>query len=295
MATLTEPSFGTRQRFTQRPTHRHWRRIASNWSALISLLFLIILSIGALGAPILTPYGLEGLGSPNMINKLLPPSFLHLMGTDEMGRDLLARILFGSRYSLPLAAIVIGISLMIGIAIGLVAGYIGGWFDEIAMRITDVFLAFPPLLLAILFVTVLGGGFTSTVLALVLTWWPWYTRLIRSQVLALRQRPFIEAARSIGITHYGILLRHLLPNALTPVLVQATIDIGAAILTVAGLSFIGLGPPPPTADWGGMLASGRAFLLSGYWWPSTFPGLMITLTGLACALVGDRLRRATNE
>ena len=266
------------------------RTIVAGPAALLSLLFLAGLVSAAILAPWLTPYAAEGAGLPNMASKLLAPSFDHPFGTDEMGRDLLARLLFGARTSLLLAALVIGSSLVMGVVVGLAAGASGGWLDETAMRTTDIFLAFPPLLLAILLVAALGGGFTSAVLALALAWWPFYAVLVRGQVVSVRGQPYIEAAHAIGVPPARIARRHLLPNALGPLLVQATVDVGAVILVASGLSFIGLGPPPPTADWGLMIASGRQFVLSGSWWVAGFPGLAILATALAFAVLGDALR-----
>lgn len=261
----------------------------------LSLLFLTALVAAAVFAPWLTPYADQGAGTPDIVHKLLAPSPVHLLGTDEMGRDMLARLLYGARTSLALAALVVGSSVVVGIVVGLAAGYAGGWVDEGAMRTTDVFLAFPPLLLAILLVTVLGGGFASTVLALAVVWWPVYAVLVRGQVVSLRGQPFIEAARATGVPPLGIMRRHLLPNALGPLLVQATVDLGAVILVAAGLSFIGLGPQPPTADWGMMIASGRQYVLGGSWWVVGVPSLAIMLTALACAVLGDGLRDASHR
>ena len=260
----------------------------------LSLLFLTALVLAAVFAPWLTPYAAQGAGVPDIGHKLLAPSWAHPFGTDEMGRDLLARVLYGARTSLALAALVVGSSVVVGIGVGLAADYAGGWVDEGAMRTTDVFLAFPPLLLAILLVTVLGGGFVSTMLALALVWWPVYAVLVRGQVMLVRSRPFIEAARATGVPPLGIMRRHLLPNALGPLLVQATVDVGAVILVAAGLSFIGLGPQPPTADWGMMINSGRQFVLSGSWWVAGVPGIAIMLTALAFAVLGDSLRDAAD-
>ena len=272
------------------PARSLWGRLPL--SGRISLCFLVFLLCAALLAPWLTPYPNEGAGEPNMANKLLAPTAEHLFGTDHMGRDIVARVLYGARTSLMLAALVIAGSVTTGAALGLIAGYAGGWTDEVAMRITDVFLAFPPLLLAILLVTVLGGGFTSVVVALAVAWWPAYALLIRGEVVALRQRPFVEAARATGVPPLGILRRHLLPNALTPLLVQATVDFGAVVLVAAGLSFIGLGPEPPTADWGIMVNEGRSLVLGGQWWVAAYPGSAIMLTAVAFALLGDAILSA---
>lgn len=265
-------------------------RAVHNWVGLLCGGYLVLIVLAAVFAPWLTPYAQEGAGTPNMANKLLPPSVDHPLGADAMGRDVLARVLYGGRTALGTAAIVVGSSLLVGIALGLVAGYRGGLVDEVAMRVTDVFLAFPPLLLSILLLAVLGGGYLTAVLALSLTWWPLYALLVRGQVLSLRHRPFVEAARATGAGAPGIMVRHILPNALTPLLVQATVDVGAVILVAAGLSFIGLGPPPPTADWGAMIADGRQHVLSGQWWVAGAAGVAITFTALACALLGDSLR-----
>lgn len=284
---------GRRHRASARAGRPHWlHHVVKQPGAQCSLLFLAALLVAALWAPWLTPYAAEGAGAPNMANKLAPPSLAHPFGADEMGRDLLARVFFGARASLALAALVVGSSLIVGVVVGLAAGSAGGWLDEFAMRATDIFLAFPPLLLAILMMTVLGGGFLGAVLALALAWWPLYAVLVRGQVASLRARPFVEAAHMIGVSPFGIAWRHLLPNALGPVLVQATVDAGAVILVAAGLSFIGLGPPPPTADWGVMINSGRQYVLSGSWWVASFPGLAIMLTTLAFAVLGDALRAA---
>ena len=260
--------------------------------ACLSLLFLMALVAAAVFAPWLTPYATQGAGAPDIAHRLLAPSSAHLLGTDEMGRDMLVRVLYGARTSLALAALVVGSSVVVGIVMGLAAGYAGGWVDEAAMRTTDVFLAFPPLLLAILLITVLGGGFASTMLALALVWWPVYAVLVRGQVVSVRSRPFVEAARATGVPPLGIMRRHLLPNAVGPLLVQATVDVGAVILVAAGLSFIGLGPQPPTADWGMMINSGRQYVLGGSWWVAGVPGIAILLTALAFAVLGDYLRDA---
>ncbi len=273
-----------------------WRptKVVISPGAGLSLVFLCGLLVSSIFAFWLTPYAAAGTGVPDMAHRLLAPTLAHPFGTDEMGRDLAARVLFGARTSLGLAALVVGSSVAAGVVVGLIAGSAGGWLDEASMRVTDIFLAFPPLLLAILLVAVLGGGFTSAVLALALAWWPMYAVLVRGQVVRVRRQPFVEAARATGASPLHIAHRHLLPNALGPLLVQATVDVGAVILVAAGLSFIGLGPQPPTADWGLMISSGRQFVLSGSWWVAGFPGLAILTTALACAVLGDGLREASD-
>ena len=262
--------------------------------AFFSLIFLTTLLVLAILAPLLTPYANEGLGDPNIANKFIAPALAHPFGTDSLGRDLLARVLFGARTSLSMGLLVVAFAVIIGTPLGALAGYYGGWIDEVIMRITDIFLAFPPLLLAIAIAAALGPGYLNAVIAIAITWWPWYTRLVRAQALSLRERDFVEAARGIGVSNVTIIRRHILPNVLTPVMVQSTIDIGSAILTVAGLSFIGLGPQPPTPDWGVMVNEGRLYLEGGRWWLVTFPGLAIFFTALAFNLLGDGVRDATD-
>lgn len=261
---------------------------------MVSLVFIVLLILVALFAPALTPYANEGLGEPNLANKFLAPSQAHPFGTDSLGRDLLARMMFGARTSLSIGLLVVVVAVLIGAPLGALAGFFGGWVDEIIMRVTDVFLAFPPLLLAIAITAALGASFVNAMLAIALTWWPWYTRLVRAQAISLRERSFIEAARGIGVKNLTIILRHILPNVLTPVLVQSTLDIGSAILMGAGLSFIGLGAQPPTADWGIMINEGRLYVLAGRWWIASFSGLAIFLTTLAFNLLGDGVRDAAD-
>ena len=260
-------------------------------SATAGLVIVSIVVIAAIGAAWLSPYAEQGAGAPNIVEKLRPPSVAHPFGTDELGRDLLARIMFGGRVSLAMALAVVLMGIAIGVPMGAAAGYFGGWVDEILMRITDVFLAFPPLLLAIVVATALGPGFGSATIALGVTWWPWYARLSRSQAASLRDRPFVEAARVIGVRAPAILGRHIVPNLAGPILVQATLDLSAVILVGSGLSFLGLGVQPPTADWGTMVSAGRIYFL-GFPWYATVPGLTIVLVSVGFVLVGDGLRRS---
>ncbi|MBC7226575.1 MAG: ABC transporter permease [Thermoflexales bacterium] len=257
--------------------------------AVASLVIILLFILGAIFAPWLTPYPEQGRGEPNVLEKFLPPSWQHPLGTDNLGRDLLARILFGGRTSLSIGFLVVIIAVAIGTPLGALAGYFGGWLDEAIMRLTDIFLAFPSLLLAIAIAAALGPSFTNAMIAVALTWWPWYTRLVRAQTLSLRERPFVEAARGIGVREGTVILRHILPNVMTPVLVQATMDIGSAILTGAAMSFIGLGAQPPTPDWGQMVNLGRIYFIN-HPWLATFPGLAIFLVSLSFNLLGDSIR-----
>ena len=266
-------------------------RQTSRWARMRPLaaggmLVLILIALVAILAPTLP---LIDYTAVDMQQKLLPPSRTHLMGTDDLGRDVLSRVVFGARTSLLVAVVVVGCAVLLGTTVGIVAGYFGGIVDELMMRITDVFLAFPGLMLAMAIAVVLGPGITPTILALSLVWWPWYARLARSEALALKESDFVESARALGASTWRILRVHILPNSLSPLIVQATLDMGYAILTTAGLSFIGLGVQEPTPEWGAMLNIGRRYLLSS-WWFITFPGVAIFLTVLAVNLAGDGLR-----
>jgi len=269
------------------------RAFRRDWLALISLGIILAFVIGAVFAPWLTPYPEQGRGEPNISEKFRPPGGEHPLGTDNLGRDMLARLLFGGRSSLSMGLLVVIIAVTMGTPLGAIAGYFGGWLDEAIMRLTDIFLAFPPLLLAIAIAAALGPSFTNAMIAVAFTWWPWYTRLVRAQAVSLRERFYIEAARDIGVSEGTIILRHVLPNAMTPVLVQATMDIGSAILTGAAMSFIGLGVQPPTADWGNMVSTGRIYFMNQPWF-ATFPGLAIFLVSLAFNLLGDAVRDVTD-
>jgi peptide/nickel transport system permease protein len=257
--------------------------------AVASVSIILIFALGAIFASYLTPYPGQGLGEPNIVEKFRPPSLAHPFGTDNLGRDLLARILFGGRNSLSIGFLVVGIAVLIGLPLGAISGYFGGWIDEAIMRLTDIFLSFPPLLLAIAIAAALGPSFTNSMIAISITWWPWYARLVRAQAVSVRERSFIEAARGIGVKHRMIIARHILPNIVTPVLVQGTMDVGSAILTAASMSFIGLGPQPPVADWGQMVSIGRIYILNQPWF-AAFPGLTIFLVTLAFNLLGDSVR-----
>ena len=263
-------------------------------AATISMAFLILVALSAVFAPLLTPYASQGMGEPNLTAKFQPPGIEHPFGADGLGRDQAARLMFGARRSLSMGLLVVLIAIAIGTPLGMSAGYLGGWVDEAIMRVTDVFLAFPPLLLAIAIAAALGASYVNAVMAIAVTWWPWYARLARAQTRSVRERAYIEAARSIGVQHRVIIRRHILPNIMTPIIVQGTLDVGTAILVAAGLSFIGLGTQAPYADWGVMISDGRLFFLSGRWWMSTFPGLAIFLTAMAFNFLGDGVRMAAD-
>jgi peptide/nickel transport system permease protein len=255
----------------------------------LGIIFLLILTV--FFAPYLAPYPDQGRGLSNLKERLLSPSIKHPLGTDNLGRDILSRIIFGSRISLKATLVVIVIVLSLGVPLGLIAGYFGGKVDNIVMRFADMVLAFPSLLLAIAIVASLGPSLLNALIAVSLPWWPWYTRLMRSQVLSIKEMQFVESARAIGVSRWRIMFRHILPNCLSPIIVQATLDMGYIILAIAGLGFLGLGTQPPTADWGVMVSDGREFFMI-QWWISTFSGAAIFLTVLAFNLVGDGIREA---
>lgn len=244
--------------------------------------FLFLVAFGSLLAP-------HDPVQPNVAVKLQPPSSTYWFGTDELGRDILSRVMSGAKYSLGVAFIILSIAVLVGTFVGLIAGYAGGIVDELLMRVTDLFLAFPALVLAMAIAATLGRTLENTVIALTVVYWPWYARLVRGQVLWLKEREFVEAARAIGASPLRILGRHILPNTLAVVIVQLTLDVGYAVLATAGLSFIGLGAQPPTPEWGTMIAGARTFFREA-WWYITFPGLALTLTVLGFNLLGDGLR-----
>ena len=254
-------------------------------STIVIILFILI----AIFAYQIAPYPEEGAGKTNIKNAMLPPSAEHIFGTDRLGRDMLSRVIMGTRPALIVPIGVVAFAVLIGVPLGAIAGYKGGWIDETIMRITDLFLAFPSLLLAMAIAYALGRGIQNAAIALIVSWWPWYTRLARGVTISLRERYFIEAAKSIGVSDSIIIIRHILPNNISPILVQATIDLGTVILAMGGLAFLGLGTQPPAADWGLMVSEGRSYILN-QWWISTFPGLAIFIVVLAFNLIGDTLR-----
>jgi peptide/nickel transport system permease protein len=250
-----------------------------------AVLFLAIV-VAALAAPWLATHDPVAIA---FSEKLLPPSGEHLMGTDSMGRDIFSRVLYGARTSLMVGVIVTTLAIGIGLPIGLVAGYFGGRIDTVLMRTTDVFLAFPPLLLPIAITAAIGAGLVNAMIALSVSWFPWYARIMRGSVLRVKSELYISAARAMGVGHGQVMVRHAVPNALTPVIVQGSLDFGYTILAAASLSFIGIGAQPPDIEWGLMAASSRSKFLD-FWWTVTFPGLAIFVTVLAVNLVGDGIR-----
>jgi len=269
-----------------------FKLIRRNPMSLLGLLIVTaFLIIGIISPYILTrPSDAWGL-TYNVNERFLPPSLEHPFGTDSYGRDLFNRVLLGSRFSLIIATGVVGIALIIGVPLGLIAGYIGGKIGTGLMRITDMFLAFPPLLLAIALAATLGRGLTNLIIALAVSWWPWYARLMYIQVNSVKNLPYVDAAKIIGLNKLGIMLRYILPNSITPITVQAALDMGSAILEAAGLSFLGVGVVPPTPEWGLLVSLGWQSI-NRAWWISFFPGLAIVITVLGFNLLGDAVREA---
>ena len=264
------------------------RRLIANPLSAAGLALVLFAVVVALAAPLIAPADPIAM-MPDL--RLQPPSLAHWMGTDDGGRDILSRIIFGTRSSLLTALGILAVASVTGTAIGLAAGYFGGWVDEILMRITDMFLAFPALVLAMGLAATLGPSLFNAMLATAVVWWPWYARLVRGQALHLKQEAFVEAARVSGASALRIAFHHILRNCLTPIIVQMSLDIGYAILTLASLSFIGLGAQPPTPEWGSMVSVGRDYFLD-QWWMVTFPGLAIFLAVMAFNLLGDGLQEA---
>jgi peptide/nickel transport system permease protein len=251
----------------------------------VALLIVLV----ALAAPLLAPFPADAGSATHPVSALQAPSLHHLFGTDQVGRDVFSRVLYGARVSPLVALLVLVIACVVGIPLGVAAGYFGGAVDESIMRVTDIFLAFPSLLLSLAFAAVLPPSLTSLTIAIAITWWPWYTRLIRGQAASVAGRPYVESCRALGIPSWRILLRHVLPNSVTPLIVQVSLDVGGVILTASALSFLGLGAQDPTPDWGLMVAEGQNYFTT-QWWLVTYPGLAILVTALAFNLLGDGLR-----
>lgn len=270
---------------TSRVRNKALRRFVRNPGTVLGSLLALLLVAVALLAPVLAGDPLaQDLGA-----RLQPPSGEHLLGTDQLGRDVWSRVVHGSRISLRIGLTVVTVALVIGGLVGLLAGMVGGLVDEIAMRLTDIFFAFPALILAMAIAGALGPSLGNLMIAVAAVSWPNYARLLRAQVLSLKTLDFVDASRALGANRWRQALRHVLPNAITPLLVQASFDVGAAILTAAGLGFIGFGAQPPTPEWGAVVSETRSFIAEAPW-ASSAPALAILLTVLAFNLLGDGLR-----
>ncbi|MGE5507856.1 MAG: nickel transporter permease [Chitinophagales bacterium] len=264
------------------------RRLKANRGAMLGLAIVLLLTVVALAAPLLARYDPV---APALTDRLQAPGPRHWLGTDDLGRDILARLIYGARVSLQVGLASVALALVLGVPLGAVAGYRGGWVDNLVMRAMDIMLAFPGILLAIAIVAILGPSLQNAMLAIGIVSIPIYARVMRGSVLALKTKEFVDAARSVGARDRRILWRHLVPNCLSPLIVQATLGVATAILDAAALSFLGLGAQPPTPEWGAMLSQGRSFLRLAPW-VTLFPGLAIMLLVMGLNLLGDGLRDA---
>lgn len=288
MATIT-PNTSTA---VTAPHRRRLPALLRSPTALLGVVVVVIVIVAALFAPWLAPH------APNqqsILDRLLPPmstamnGSLHVLGTDGLGRDILSRIIYGARISLLVGVVSVLLGGTLGVIFGLFAGYRGGWFDSLIMRLVDIQLAIPLLILVIALVAVLGSGVGNVIIALAIGGWLVYARAVRAEVLVLREKEFVEGAKALGIGEWRVLTRHILPNTMSTLTVLATLEVGRVILSEASLSYLGLGVPPTVPSWGGMVAEGQAYVYNA-WWVSLFPGLAILLTVLAMNFLGDWLR-----
>ena len=263
------------------------RRVLGKPTAVLGLLVVLGWIVVSVIAPRITRYDPVEI---DVDNRLTPPSATHWLGADGLGRDVFTRVLYGGRVSLPVAAVVVVVASIFGTLYGGLAAYLGRWSDELAMRIVDMVLAFPSLILAMAIAAALGPGIGHMIVAIAVSWWPGFARLVRGEVIAKKHEAFIDAARAAGAGPVRIILRHIMPNAVAPSLVLMAMDFGNAIIITAALSFLGLGAVPPTPEWGAMVAEGRE--LTAQWWVSAFPGLAILRVAIACNFLGDELRDA---
>jgi peptide/nickel transport system permease protein len=270
----------------RRELARKWRLLIEQPIGMLGLAIIAILALTAIFAPLLAPHDpyLQSLDG-----RLMAPSLTHLLGTDELGRDMLSRLIYGTRITVYIVVLVAVIATPIGLAVGTTAGYLGGWVDTVLMRVTDVFLALPGLILALGIVAALGPGIGNAVIAIALTVWPPIARLARAETLTIRHADYINAMRVQGASSFRIILRHVVPNCIPSVIVRITLNMAGIVLAAAALGFLGLGAQPPVAEWGAMLAVGRQYM-SGYWWITLVPGLAILIVSLAFNLLGDALR-----
>jgi len=282
---LTETPQSRRQAAWGR-SYRGWLLFRRNKLAMVGLVTSIILVLASLVAPLITPYDPS---AQNLADRLAPPTLAHWFGTDELGRDLYTRVIYGGRITLGMVVAVVVLVAPAGLLVGSMAGYLGGFVDRAMMRVTDVFLAFPRLILALAFVAALKPGITSAVFAIALTSWPAYARLARADTLTIRHTDYIAAMRLTGAWSGRIILRHVIPLCLSSVIVRVTLDMSGIILTAAGLGFLGMGAKPPTPEWGTMIAATRGYILQ-QWWVPTIPGVAILIASLAFNLLGDGMR-----
>ncbi|WP_316859266.1 nickel transporter permease [uncultured Cohaesibacter sp.] len=267
--------------------YQNWLALRRNTLAMAGLGILILVIIIAIFAPVLAPHDPF---TQDLANRLKPLGFgSHWLGTDSLGRDILSRLLYGSRITLYIVTLVAIIAPIMGLIVGTISGYVGGWVDVVLMRITDIFLAFPKLVLALAFVAALGAGIENAVLAISLTSWPPYARIARAETLTIRKSDFIQAIQLQGAGPFRIITKHIWPLCISSLVIRVTLDMAGVILTAAGLGFLGLGAQPPSPEWGAMISGGRKYILD-HWWVATMPGIAIFMVSLAFNLLGDGLR-----
>lgn len=264
------------------------RRFSRNKIGMVGLCILILMILMAILAPILAP---DGYDLQVLSESLQPPSREHLLGTDNLGRDILSRIIWGSRYSLSVGIISVAIAAVLGAVLGVIAGFYGGTTESLIMRILDVFMGIPPILLALSVAAALGGGLMNLMIAVSISSVPSFARIVRASVMSVKAQEFVEAARGTGCSNIRIMFKYVFPNCLSPLIVQSTLGVASAILAASTMSFIGLGLQPPIPEWGAMLSVGRAYIRQA-WWTCTFPGIMIALTVFALNVFGDGMRDA---
>jgi peptide/nickel transport system permease protein len=265
---------------------RFLRQLRRSRTTLFGMVVVVLMVLTAILAPYIAPYDPDSIHSEAMLKA---PSSIHLLGTDDLGRDILSRMIFGARVSIMVGVVSIGIAILLGVPLGLISGFYGGLTDAILMRIMDVLITFPPLILALFIMAVLGPSFINAMIAVGIVYTPNFARLVRANVLQIREMSYVEAARSIGSTNTRIMFREILPNTVAPIIVQASLGVAYAILVEASLSFLGMGVQPPTPSWGSMLSEGRLLLRSAPWC-TTFPGVAIFLIVMGMNLLGDGLR-----
>jgi peptide/nickel transport system permease protein len=282
------PDEGTVAPVARRGVADLWRFMRASWLNGLAVALVALVVLTAVVGPWIAPHDPNKL---DLLSTLQAPSGAHLFGTDNLGRDLFSRVIVGARISMEVAVIILSLSVVFGTLLGIVSGLVGGLVDEIVMRVTDLFLAFPAFVLAAAIAATLGPSLHNTVLALAVVFWPWYTRLARGQALALREREYVLAARVAGASTMWIALRHILLNALPVIIIQVSLDVGYAILAASSLSFLGLGAQAPAAEWGALITDGRSYIQTAWWW-ATFPGIALALTVLGFNLLGDGIRDA---
>lgn len=283
MSTTPAPVVENKTKATYKPLRRPW---GTYISVTLAVMIVLLAILSAIAPGLIAP---DSPNAMNTLNVLKAPSGAHIFGTDQFGRDVFSRVVYGARDSLEVGIASVVVGAVVGGLLGLIAGFVGGWMDMVIMRIIDVLMAFPGILLALTIVSVLGPSIRNVILAVSVSAVPSYARIMRSQVISIRNRPYVHAAEAVGTKSYDILLRHVLPNSVTPLLVVATIGVGTSILVAAGLSFLGFGASSTVPEWGRMLSDGRDYLTMA-WWVATFPGLAITILVLAVNLLGDALR-----